>query len=170
MHHADAANDHVVKKEPQSNHQMSSQHQQQHQSNNGSGSDKHPLHQFDLSMMSKLYEACLAKACEEGLVAKSWRPDEWASERHERKHDWQSPVLVGHKQRVYQAFERLAREMGEPMILMPAFDMGDIVNFERFLDALKVDGVNAIGRYKQYLNNRDIRKFEVCYCLFCRCC
>jgi len=47
------------------------------------------------------------------------------------------------------------------MLLLPSFDLGDIVNFERFLDALKVDGVNAIGRYKQYLNSRDIRKFEV---------
>lgn len=170
-HHADATGEHVVKKEQHINETnvsggsvVSSSHLSSsttHGSSAANGSDKHPLHQYDLSLMTKLYEACMNKASEEGLVAKSWRPLEWASERHERKHDWSTPVVVSHKQRVYECFERLAKESGEPMILMPAFDLGDVVNFERFLDALKVDGINAIGRYKQYLNSRDMRKFEV---------
>lgn len=146
-------------------HMMKSHSQpQQHDSRSSSGhkdSDKHPLHQFDLSIMTRLYESCLAKASEQGMIAPNWRPDEWAKERHERPHDWSSPIMVGQKQRVHEAFARLAREHGEPMILMPNFDFGDIVNFERFLDALKVDGINAIGRYKQYLNSRDIRKLEI---------
>jgi len=146
-----------VKKEHQSN--GSSNHNQQ--SSDRKDSDKHPLHQYDLSIMSKLYESCLAKASEEHLVAKWWKPQEWASAPHERKHDWTSPVVVGQKQRVYEAFSRLAKESGEPMILLPNFDFGDVINFERFLDALKIDGVNAIGRYKQYLNSRDVRKFEI---------
>jgi hypothetical protein len=70
-------------------------------------------------------------------------------------------MVFSQKQRVFECFSRLARESGEPMILMPNFDYGDILNFERFLQALKQDGVNAIGKYKQYLNNKDMRKFEV---------
>lgn len=70
-------------------------------------------------------------------------------------------MMFSSKQRLYEAFETLARETGEPMVLMPNFDYGDILNFERFLQALKQDGVNAIGKYKLYLNNKDMRKFEV---------
>jgi len=69
--------------------------------------------------------------------------------------------VFSHKQRVYDAFARYAKETGEPMVLMPNFDYGDILNFERFLQALKQDGVNAIGKYKLYLNNKDMRKFEI---------
>lgn len=156
LHHAE--HDHVLKKEHQ---QSNGSLNHVSQSGERKDSDKHPLHQYDLSMMSRLYESCLAKASEEQLVAKWWKPDEWAAERHDRKHDWTSPIVVGHKQRVYEAFARLAKDNGEPMILLPNFDFGDVINFERFLDALKLDGVNAIGRYKQYLNSRDIRKFEI---------
>lgn len=182
MHHA-SEHDHMLKKEMNvESSSMSSSNQHHHSSGNGSGnnsshhhhhrgghkdSDKHPLHQYDLSIMSRLYESCLSKASEQGMVAPNWRPDDWAtSERHERRHDWSSPVVVGHKQRVYEAFARLAREHAEPMILMPNFDFGDIINFERFLDALKIDGINAIGRYKQYLNSREVRKMEVTFFVF----
>lgn len=161
MHHAE--HEHMMKKEMSErtslSHHSSSQHSSSHSGHKDS--DKHPLHQYDLSIMTRLYESCLSKAAEQSMLAANWRPEDWASERHERRHDWSSPVVVGHKQRVHEAFARLARETGEPMILMPNFDFGDIINFERFLDALKSDGINAIGRYKQYLNSRDVRKLEV---------
>jgi hypothetical protein len=129
-----------LKKEQQSN----SSHQQ-HQTSGAPNGDKqqHPLHQYDLSIMSKLYEKCVGKAADEQLT--KWKPHEWTQTRpmphdlpFERKHEWNNPVLVGQKQKVYESFARLARETGEPLILMPSFDFGDMINFERFLDALKV--------------------------------
>jgi len=126
---------------------------------------QHPLHQYDLTIMAKFYESCVGKLNEQNP---KWKPSEWTRMNPmphnlswEQKYDWPNPMVLSHKQRVYEAFARLARESGEPMILMPNFDYGDILNFERFLQALKQDGVNAIGKYKQYLNNKDMRKFEV---------
>jgi len=128
-------------------------------------SQQHPLHQYDLTIMSKFYESCVGKMKEQ---MPKWQPTEWTQTQPmpqhlspEQKNEWPNPMVISQKQRVYEAFARLARETGEPMILMPNFDYGDIVNFERFLQALKQDGVNAIGKYKQYLNNKDMRKFEV---------
>jgi hypothetical protein len=126
---------------------------------------QHPLHQYDLTIMSKFYESCVGKMKEQ---MPKWQPTEWTKTQPmpqnlswEQKNEWPNPMVISQKQRVYEAFARLARETGEPMILMPNFDYGDILNFERFLQALKQDGVNAIGKYKQYLNNKDMRKFEV---------
>jgi hypothetical protein len=126
---------------------------------------EHPLHQYDLTMMSKFYEATVGKLKEQ---SPKWKPTEWmninpmpSNLSWEQKYEWPNPMVVSQKQKVFEAFSRLARESGEPMILMPNFDYGDILNFERFLQALKQDGVNAIGKYKQYLNNKDMRKFEV---------
>jgi len=126
---------------------------------------EHPLHQYDLTMMSKFYEATVGKLKEQNP---KWKPTEWvhinpmpSTMSWEQKYDWPNPMVFSQKQKVFEAFSRLARESGEPMILMPNFDYGDILNFERFLQALKQDGVNAIGKYKQYLNNKDMRKFEV---------
>jgi len=121
--------------------------------------NQHPLHQFDLTQMSKLYAACVGKFKESNP---SFEPTKWA----EKKASTVSAANMTHtifssKQRLYEAFNTLALESGEPMILMPNFDYGDILNFERFLQALKQDGVNAIGKYKLYLNNKDTRKFEV---------
>lgn len=126
---------------------------------------EHPLHQYDLTMMSKFYEATVGKLKEQNP---KWKPSEWvhinpmpSNLSWEQKNEWPNPMVFSQKQKVFEAFSRLARESGEPMILMPNFDYGDILNFERFLQALKQDGVNAIGKYKQYLNNKDMRKFEV---------
>ena len=126
---------------------------------------EHPLHAYDLTMMSKFYEATVGKLKEQ---SPKWKPTEWMNinpmPSHlswEQKYEWANPMVFSQKQKVFEAFSRLARESGEPMILMPNFDYGDILNFERFLQALKQDGVNAIGKYKQYLNNKDMRKFEV---------
>lgn len=125
---------------------------------------QHPLHQYDLTLMSKFYESCIGKLKEQ---SPKWQPTEWVhinpmpdTLTWEQKYEWSNPMLLSQKQRVYEAFARLARESGEPMILMPNFDYGDIMNFERFLQALKQEGFNAIGKYKQYLNNKDMRKFE----------
>ena len=126
---------------------------------------QHPLHQFDLTVMSKFYSACVEKLREQNP---KFKPTEWATKNPmpthltwEQKNDWINPFVFSHKQRVYDAFARYAKETGEPMVLMPNFDYGDILNFERFLQALKQDGVNAIGKYKLYLNNKDMRKFEI---------
>lgn len=146
----------MMKKEQQQQHSNGSQSH-----NHSKDSDKHPLHQYDLSIMTKLYEACTAKARDENMIAKNWKPEEWAKMAHERPHDVANPTVVGQKQRVYELFAHMARETGEPIILIPNLDFGDVISFERFLDALKIDGINAIGRYKQYLNSRDIRKLEV---------
>lgn len=126
---------------------------------------QHPLHQYDLTIMSKFYAACVGKLKEQ---TPKFQPTEWAKQNPmpahlspEQRQDWPYPQVFSHKQRVYDIFHRYARETGEPMVLMPNFDYGDIVNFERFLQALKQDGVNAIGKYKLYLNNKDMRKFEI---------
>lgn len=121
---------------------------------------QHPLHQFDLTQMRKFYSACVGKLKEQ-------HPDfevtKWAERKEpimtNMKNDMS--MVFSSKQRLYEAFSTLARETGEPMVLMPNFDYGDLLNFERFLQALKQDGVNAIGKYKLYLNNKDMRKFEV---------
>jgi len=126
---------------------------------------QHPLHQYDLTVMSKFYAACVGKLKEQNP---KWQPNEWSTKTpvphhlsYEQKLDWKNPIVFSQKQRVYEQFARYARETGEPMVLMPNFDYGDILNFERFLQALKQDGVNAIGKYKLYLNNKDMRKFEI---------
>lgn len=128
---------------------------------------EHPLHQYDLSKMSKLYEACVSKLSEKSAA---WRSgSEWykncspmpthLSAEEQRK--WNNPVVLGEKWRVYESFVRLARESGEPMIVMPQFDISDLQSFHSFLDSLKTDGVNAIRRYRQYLNSKDMRKQEI---------
>jgi len=125
----------------------------------------HPLHQYDWTVMGKFLESCVGKLKEQ---QPKWKPTEWANmppmPSHlpwEQKNEWANPLVLSQKQHVYEAFAKLARETGEPMILMPNFDYGDILNFQRFLQALKQDGVNAIGKYKQYLNNKDMRKYEI---------
>lgn len=127
--------------------------------------NEHPLHQYDWTMMGKFLDSCVGKLKEQ---QPKWKPTEWANvspmPTHlpwEQKNEWANPLVISHKQTVYEAFAKLARETGEPMILMPNFDYGDILNFQRFLQALKQDGVNAIGKYKQYLNNKDMRKYEI---------
>lgn len=129
------------------------------------GSQQHPLHQYDLSIMSKFYESCIGKMSEQNP---KFKPSEWTHSQPmpghlnwEQKHEWSNPMVIGEKQKVYECFARLARETGEPIVLMPNFDFSDVLNFEKFLESLKLDGVNAIGKYKQYLNGRDIRKLEV---------
>jgi len=128
-------------------------------------SQQHPLHQFDFKIMNKFFESCVGKLKEQNP---KWKPTEWSQMcpmpstlSWEQKYEWPNPQVFSQKQRVYEAFARLARESGEPMILMPSFDYGDLVNFDRFLQALKQDGVNAIGKYKQYLNYKELRKLEV---------
>lgn len=141
--------------------------QSHHHQLNGDRVGEHPLHQYDLSKMSKLYEACVSKL---GEKSEAWRAgSEWytncspmpthLSAEEERK--WRNPVVLGDKWRVCDAFMRLARESGEPMIVMPQFDISDLQSFHSFLDSLKSDGVNAIRRYRQYLNSKDMRKQEV---------
>ena len=124
--------------------------------------NQHPLHQYDLTKMSEFYNACIGKLKEQHP---SFMPAEWCSvtpvQAEQLKPEPLNPFVLSSKQRVYEAFANLARETGEPMVLMPNFDYGDILNFERFLQALKQDGVNSIGKYKLYLNNKDMRKFEV---------
>jgi hypothetical protein len=143
-----------------STHQLSSM-QQQPTDKTGA----HPLHQYDWTVMSSFLESCVGKLKEQ---QPKWRPADWASVQPmptnlpwEQKNEWCNPLVLSQKQRVYEAFAKLARETGEPMILMPSFDYGDIQNFERFLQALKHDGINAIGKYKHYLVNKDMRKYEV---------
>lgn len=122
---------------------------------------QHPLHQFDLTQMSKFYAACVGKLKE---THPDFHANKWAERKEgkmSQKHDSPISMAFSSKQRLYEAFQTLAMETGEPMIIMPNFDYGDIVNFERFLQALKQDGVNAIGKYKLYLSNKDMRKFEV---------
>jgi len=159
-----------------------------HQSRQTIDKSQHPLHQYDLSIMKRFYESCVNKFKETPEAAK-WDATEWANinpapsaaKQQQQQQQlfgtntivsgpaetspidgyWPNPLVMSQKQRVYEAFAKLAKECGEPMVLMPSFDYGDIANFERFLAALKQDGVNAIGRYKQYLNNKDMRKFEV---------
>lgn len=121
--------------------------------------NQHPLHQFDLTQMSKLYSACVGKFKESNP---SFEPLKWAEKKTETVSTMNmTHAMFSSKQRLYEAFNTYALETGEPMILMPNFDYGDILNFERFLQALKQDGVNAIGKYKLYLNNKDTRKFEI---------
>lgn len=122
--------------------------------------NQHPLHQFDLTQMSKFYAACVGKLKEHNP---EFHPTQWAEKKpvNLTKYDGFTSMVFSSKQRLYEAFSTLARETGEPMILMPNFDYGDILNFERFLQALKQDGINAIGKYKLYLNNKDMRKFEI---------
>jgi hypothetical protein len=124
---------------------------------------QHPLHQYDLTKMSKFYSACVGKLKE---TTPEYEPIQWAEKRPAmpvNDSDFMSfkSMVFSSKQKLYDAFATYARETGEPMIIMPNFDYGDILNFERFLQALKQDGVNAIGKYKLYLNNKDMRKFEV---------
>lgn len=121
---------------------------------------QHPLHQFDLTQMSKFYAACVGKMKEQNP---EFHPTHWAEKKpvNLTKYDGFTSMVFSSKQRLYEAFATFARESGEPLILMPNFDYGDIINFERFLQALKQDGINAIGKYKLYLNNKDMRKFEV---------
>lgn len=137
----------------------------QQMSTNALDKNQHPLHQYDWTVMSKFLDSCVSKLKEQHP---KWKPSEWTNmtpmPSHltpEQRSEWPNPMVMSQKQRVYEAFARLARETGEPMILMPSFDYGDILNFERFLQALKKDGVNAIGKYKQYLSNKDMRKFEI---------
>lgn len=123
--------------------------------------NQHPLHQFDLTQMSQFYSACVGKLKE---TTPGFEPTKWAEKKvgsMTKTTEEPRTMMFSSKQRLYEAFETLARETGEPMVLMPNFDYGDILNFERFLQALKQDGVNAIGKYKLYLNNKDMRKFEV---------
>lgn len=118
--------------------------------------NQHPLHQFDLTQMSKLYAACVGKFKESNP---SFEPTKWAEKKPavvSSSSVNMTRTLFSSKQRLYEAFNTMALETGEPMILMPNFDYGDILNFERFLQALKQDGVNAIGKYKLYLNNKVI--------------
>jgi len=122
---------------------------------------QHPLHQFDLTQMSKFYSACVGKLKEQHP---EFHVNKWAEKKEGKmmpKSEMPMSMVFSSKQQLYEAFQKLAMETGEPMIIMPSFDYGDIVNFERFLQALKQDGVNAIGKYKLYLNNKDMRKFEV---------
>ena len=135
-----------------------SQHSQQQQ-------QQHPLHQYDLTKMSEFYESCVSKMSEQNP---KWKPDEWVKAtpmpQHlsaEEQRRWANPVVLGEKQRVYECFAKLARDLGEPMLLMPNFDVSDLQSFELFLDSLKTDGVNAIRKYKQYLNNKGMRKQEI---------
>ena len=120
-------------------------HQDKHQ---------HPLHKYDLSLMSKFYESCVGKLHEQ---MPKFEPNEWFKTGRLPS----EPLVVSLKQNFYDMFVKFAHETSEPMILMPNFDCGDILNFERFLQSLKIDGVNAIGKYKQYLNNKDMRKLEI---------
>jgi len=135
------------------------------QPQNPQDKQQHPLHQYDLTVMSKFYAACVGKLKEQN---QKFQPTEWAKQQPMPAHlsasqstEWPNPQVFSHKQHVYDIFNRYAKETGEPMVLMPNFDYGDILNFERFLQVLKQDGVNAIGKYKLYLNNKDMRKFEI---------
>ena len=127
-------------------------------------SQQHPLHQYDLTIMQKFYDLCLNKFSEQNP---KWKANEWmqmspmpAHLSWEQKNDWQNPICLSQKQRVYEAFAKLARESGEPMILLPNFEYGDLMNFDRFLQSMRQDGVNSIGKYKHFLNSKDMRKTE----------
>lgn len=123
--------------------------------------NQHPLHQYDWTKMSKFYESCVGKLKEQNP---KWQPSEWGTKIQPTNTvhpETVNPLLFSQKQRVYEAFATLSRETGEPMVLMPNFDYGDIINFEHFLQALKQDGINAIEKYRQYLSYKDMRKFEV---------
>ncbi|RNA01479.1 hypothetical protein BpHYR1_011006 [Brachionus plicatilis] len=127
-------------------------------------SQQHPLHQYDLTIMQKFYDLCLTKFSEQNA---NWKPSEWMHMNPmptqlswEQKNEWPNPTCLSQKQRVYEAFARLARESGEPMILLPNFEYGDLMNFDRFLQSMRQDGVNSIGKYKHFLNSKDMRKTE----------
>lgn len=130
-----------------------------------SKSAQHPLHTYDLTKMAKFYESCVSKLSEQ---QPTYKPTEWVKAtpipghlNAEEQRRWSNPLVLSEKQRVLECFTRLARDLGEPMILMPSFELSDLQNFEMFLDALKLDGVNAIRKYKQYLNGKDMRKDEL---------
>jgi len=132
--------------------------------NQESKSQQHPLHQYDLTIMQKFYDMCLTKFSEQNP---KWKSSEWmhinpmpSHLSWEQKNEWSNPTCLSQKQRVYESFARLARESGEPMILLPNFEYGDLMNFDRFLQSMRVDGVNSIGKYKHFLNSKDMRKIE----------
>ncbi|CAF1035425.1 unnamed protein product [Brachionus calyciflorus] len=139
-------------------------HEQQTQNNQEARSQQHPLHQYDLTIMQKFYDLCISKLSEQNP---KWKSNEWMHINPmpghlslEQQNDWPNPMCMSQKQRVFEAFSRLARESGEPMILLPNFEFGDLVNFDRFLQAMRQDGANSIGKYKHFLNSKDISKME----------
>jgi hypothetical protein len=129
---------------------------------NPSESDKshhqHPLHQFDLTKMAKFYDSCKLKQSEQ---KPSWDQTEWVKATpmpnnlsNEEQKKWSNPVVISDKQCVYEHFVTLSKDLGEPMILMPNFDINDLEDFLEFIEGLKTDGVNAIRKFKHYLVNR----------------
>jgi hypothetical protein len=160
-------NDHDFVKLDENKNNMSNNHNNVQETSPGENekSQQHPLHQYDLSKMAFFYESCKLKLSEQNP---SWNQTEWIkatpipnSLSPEEQKKWSNPVVISEKQRVYQHFANLAKDLGEPMILMPNFDINDLEDFQMFLESLKTDGVNAIRKFKQYLNNRGMRKQEI---------
>lgn len=145
-------------------HHQNHQGGQEQNQNQEPKSQQHPLHQYDLTIMQKFYDLCINKLSEQNP---KWKTNEWMHINPmpghlswEQKYDWPNPMCLSQKQRVYESFARLARESGEPMILLPNFEYGDLLNFDRFLQAMRQDGANSIGKYKHFLNSKDMRKME----------
>jgi len=112
--------------------------------------DKTPqLHSYDSTIMGGFYEASLSKFQE---IFPQWQ-DNWQCK--------ENPMVMSTKQNVYDLLKNFACESKEPMMMLPSFDYGDVLNFERFLQSLKQDGINSINKYKQYLSNKDMKKFDI---------
>ena len=107
------------------------------------------IHQYDSKVMSGFYEACVEKLQE---VYPSWS-DSW--------HLKENPLFMSNKHAVHDRVIKFIQENQEQAIVLQNFDYGDILNFERFLQALKQDGVNSISKYKQYLINKDMKKLDL---------
>jgi hypothetical protein len=112
-------------------------------------------HNIDHTLMGGFYEASMTKMQEVmPQWATNWQPK-----------SGQEPMVIGQKQMVFEQMRKFVTGASEPVVLLPNFDFTDVLNFERFLQALKVDGINAIGKYKQYLNNKDMKKLDIDMCM-----
>lgn len=113
-----------------------------------------PSHNIDHTLMGGFYEASMTKLQE---VMPQWSTS-WQPKSGEA-------IVIGQKQMVFEQMRKFVTSSNEPVVLLPNFDYTDVLNFERFLQALKVDGINAIGKYKQYLNNKDMKKLDIDLCI-----
>jgi len=155
------------------------QQQQFHHRESEKSGQQHPLHQFDLTAMRPFY-----KECERYLASHypAYKPTEWAkvtpmplqsattttTTTTTTINSSINPVVISEKQRVFERFAALARDLGEPMVLLPDLDVSDLGSFELFLDALKSEGLGAVRhRYRQYVEARASARFRHTVDLVC---
>ena len=133
------------------NHKKKEKHHNHHPNNNNNNNNNNTtsIHQFDSRIMGGFYEACVTKL---GEVYPSWN-ESWQLK--------EKPLFMSSKHVVHDRMIKFIQENQEPAIVLQNFDYGDILNFERFLQMLKQDGVNSISKYKQYLINKDMKKLDL---------